>query len=190
MTTKGGGMRKMIISSAIVVALAAGAWAVVKWGTGPTGQASGAAPAVAKALWSTLEQHQGNYLPAWSDQIQEKPADPMEALTAFNELAYSVTGPGGLWRKTVPDKYFGCGENEDLPICAGFRKVQPELAKWDKFQDAINDIGDDRAAWAFLKKHSTEIDEYVRTFVPADESFTAVQATPFFEKHLAAALPK
>ncbi len=112
----------------------------------------------------------------------------MELVNAFNELAYNITGPGGLWRKTVPDKYFGCVSNEHMPICKKFKQVNETFTKWDKLQEQMLDIGDNRAAKKFLKQHQKEIEDYLRLYVPTDESFSAVQATPFFSENLAASM--
>ena len=160
----------------------------------PTGNATGSAvkprqaDALQQALWSELAKHESAYLGAYAEYFEGSPNEPLELVNAFNELAYNITGPGGLWRKTVPDKYFGCAANEHMPICQKFKETQQTFSKWDKLQAQMLDIGDDRAARKFLKSHQQELEQYLRDFVPENESFSAVQATPFFSNNLASAM--
>jgi len=188
-------MKKTLVVVAGVVVLAGAAALLYHFQQDPTGSARGssvkraaAQKALQQELWSQLSTYEGEYLGAYADQFQQRPDDPMELLTAFNELAYNVTGYGGLWRKTVPDKYFGCAANEHLPVCRKFKQVQADFTEWDKLQEQIMDIETERQARKFLMKNGGKLQAYIETFAPRDESFTAVQSTPFFQENLSAAL--
>jgi hypothetical protein len=184
-------MKKMVAVVAGVLVAVAAVLAILYSGRDPTGSARGshvtgsaAGVAMQKALWQELARYERSYLKAYSEQFTSPPDAPLEALAAFNELAYNVTGPGGLWRKTVPDKYFGCSANEDLPVCQQFKRLEPTLSKWDKLQEEINALETDQQASAFLKANGDRLKQYITTYAPVDESMSSVQATPFFQKNL------
>jgi hypothetical protein len=187
-------MKKALVGVAVVLVVGVAIWAVSNWPPTSAGKATGSVPkgkqaqGVEAALWEDLSRFEGAYLSAYAEQFEARPDEPTEVLFAFNELAYKVTGPGGLWRKTVPDKYFGCVQNEDMPICLKFKQTERTFSKWDKIQEQINDLADDKAARKFVKEHGKELQEYIRQYVPTDESFSAVQATPFFSDNLASAM--
>ncbi len=187
-------MKKVVVGVAVAVVVAGAVYAVLNWPPTPSGQATGSSirpgsdAALQNAMWEALAAHESTYLKAYSEQFQARPDDPLEVLAAFNELAYNVTGRGGLWRKTVPDKYFGCAANEELPICGQFRKLEPELSKWDGLQEQMMSIESPKEARKFLREHGREMEEYLKTYVPQDESFTAVQATPWFSRNLASSM--
>jgi len=187
-------MKKALIGIAVVAIIGVAGWAVTQWPPSGAGKATGsavkpkAAGKMEAALWDDLSQHEDTYLDAYAEYFQTRPDEPVELVNAFNELAYNVTGHGGLWRKTVPDKYFGCQANEHMPICKKFKQMQGTFSKWDKLQEKMLDVGSKREAKKFIKKHHKELEEYLRYFVPADESFSAVQATPFFTDNMASAM--
>jgi len=185
---------KLAVGAAVLVVVVAAVWTVVNWPPFGAGKATGslvkpkAGKAMTQAMWTELSKHQESFLTAYADQFQAMPDDAEEVLAAFSELSFQVTGPGGLWRKTVPNKYFGCEANEELPICGKFKAMEKTYSKWDQLQQQMMDLDSPKQASAFLKDHEKEIREYLETFVPSDESFSAVQATAFFEKNLASAL--
>lgn len=180
-------MKKWILAAAGAVLLAgvgAGLWLVRE---DPTGMALGDGGAQ-KALWNALAPS-ARFLKAYNDQLSQPPDDPMLALTAFNELAYAMTGPSGLWRKTVPKRYFGCDVDDTPPLCQEFKRLDALLAPWDQLQQRIASVPDERAARTLLRENARRFQEYVRTFVPADASLDQVQQTPFFRDHFARYLP-
>lgn len=182
-------MKKALIAAGLVVLLAAVGTGVFLARQDPTGMAVGDGGAQ-RALWDAMAPHGEQFLNAYGDQLAAPPDDPMLALSAFNELAYSITGRGGLWRKMLPTQYFGCGANQADPICGAFREAEPAMAGWDKLQARIADLPDERAARAFLRQNGAVLQEYIRTFVPRDRSLTAVRATPFFRDRFGRYLPQ
>lgn len=187
-------MKKAIVGLAVLLVVGAGVWVMMNYPPEPTGSATGSAvkprqgDALQKALWQELSKYEGEYLGAYAEYFETTPDEPLELVNAFNELAYNITGPGGLWRKTVPDKYFGCAANDHMPICKKFKEVNQTFSKWDALQEQMLDIGDNRSAKKFLKKHKKDIEDYLRLYVPEDESFSSVQATPFFTDNLSASM--
>jgi len=187
-------MKKIALGVVVVGVVVAAAWAVMNYPPKGAGQATGSAvkpkkaPPVQMAMWEELAKYESSYLGSYAEYFQNKPDEPMELLNAFNELAYSVTGPGGLWRKKVPDKYFGCSANDDLPICGKFKQVERTFSQWDKLQQEMMDIDNNKQAQKFLTDHAKEMEEYIRTFVPSDESFSAIQSTKFFADNLASSM--
>jgi hypothetical protein len=167
---------------------------ILVFGTGPTGRATGSKARAAgtetlrQELWNDLSAYEGSYLSAYADYFQSGDKDPLELLAAFNELAYKVTGAGGIWRDTVPNKYFGCEANEDFEVCVEFRKAEADLARWDSFQQAAGEVDSGFQASHFILRHGDEMREYLRTYVPASDSLSAVQATPFFSSRFAPSL--
>jgi len=127
-----------------------------------------------------MAAHEQTYLNAYAEHFQTLPEDPVELLTAFNELAYNVTGYGGLWRKTVPQEYFGCADNQDTPVCQDYIRFQSEFERWDRLQDDIGGIDTEDKARDYLQAHADELLEHIRQYVPADQSYAAVRATPTY----------
>jgi len=187
-------MRKALIGVAVVAVVAVAVWAVMNYPPKPAGKATGsvvkpkAARGMQKALWEELAQHEDAFLDAYAEQFQAMPNEAQEVLAAYSELSYQITGFGGLWRKTVPDKYFGCAANDHMPICKKFKQVHNSFSKWDKLQEQIMELDTEKQARKFLKKNGKELQEYIRYYVPKDESFSAVQATPFFSENLASSM--
>ncbi|MBM4373411.1 MAG: hypothetical protein FJ098_17270, partial [Deltaproteobacteria bacterium] len=166
---------------------------VIVAGEGLTGRATGSrvtprGPTPQQVLWEGLATYEDTYLMAYADYFQSGDSDPLELLNAFNELAYKVTGAGGIWRDTVPNKYFGCQANEDFAICVELRRSEEVLSRWDAFQEAAGAVETPLQASRFLVKHGAEMQEYLDTYVPRNDSLSAIQATSFFSSRLAPAL--
>ena len=183
-------MKRWGIALGAAVVVAAAVFAVVELRPDPTGRATGAmgASAEGRDVWAALAKFEDPYLGAWSERFAEGPADNAEVLAVFQELASNVTGYGGLWRKTVPNEYFGCAADADPPICRTLASAEKNFARWDALQETMSGIEDERAARAFLRRNRAAMLDYLQTYVPSDRSLSAVQATPFFAENLAAAL--
>jgi hypothetical protein len=158
----------------------------------PTGSARGSAvhptaeeAVLEQALWADLARYDKTYLRAWSATLGGEAGSALDILAAFNELAYGVTGRGGLWRKTVPNRYFGCDNIEDAPVCARFKELAPSFSDWDQLQQQISEIDNEAAAHRFIGRNGERLRGYIETFAPADESISSVQGTPFFKENLA-----
>ncbi len=150
--------------------------------------AKGGAVVHPNAVWQKLGEYKGTvFLKQWRENLSGDPGSATDIVDAFNELAYAVTGPAGFWRKTVPNQWLGCVENAETEPCKKVTEMQKELGQWDKIQDAISKLAPEKAA-AFLSRNSSRMLAYMDTYVPTEPSMTAIKTTPFYKKHLAAAL--
>ncbi len=140
-------------------------------------------------LWSALEPGGQTYLQEWAEELQDPPEDPLMLIDAFNEMAFAVTGPTGFWRKTVPNKFFGCKADPSSPPCMSLKKAAGDFQRWDKLQTTLGKIESSRAARRALKKHGKDMEEYLTTMVPKAEGIDGLQSTPFFNKTLAPYMP-
>ena len=139
-------------------------------------------------LWHALEPTGPVYLKEWADQLADPPDDPLQLAEAFNELAFAVTGPTGLWRKTVPNEYFGCKADPEQSVCQRLAEVTRSFERWDRLQDRISRLGTPAEARRFLKENGASMEEYLRTLVPAQRGLEALQQTPYFAANVASAL--
>lgn len=135
--------------------------------------------------WDTLEARGAVYLDAYAELFDERPDDALEVLAAFNEVAYRVTGLGGLWRREVPGTFFGCPINDHLSVCRRFVELESLFAEWDEMQQRIEEIDSERAARRFLREHGDALVEYLEYYVPAAVNLSGVLSTPLFAQRIA-----
>jgi hypothetical protein len=183
-------MKRIAIFVAVSAAIVLIAGAVLLLREDPTGMATGSPEELAshKALWEMMAPSGKDFLKAYADILPDPPDDPLLLLTAFNELAFSVTGKGGLWRKTVRNDYFGCEANQELPFCRRFSEIERYFLDADKLQARISAVDTAAQARKFIKANGNILKEYIREFVPQDRSLSSIQETPFFNKYLSASL--
>lgn len=187
--------RTAIVVTALALVVSGAAWLVLSQQGEPTGQAVGKRTS---PVWAALGEHAEMWLPNWSDALAEPPTSPLDVVEAWNELAYAVTGKTGFWRKQVAGEWLGCGgdlgealdedldDDEGAP-CAGFAALEQELASWDKLQAQARDL-EERRARAFLRRHEKKMLEYMKRYVPAEPSASAMRTTGAFNQHLAGLL--
>lgn len=153
-----------------------------------------AAPAVASAsgaaqdpdateVWQALAAYQRSYLAAWADRLRGPAPSAMEVLDCVNELMAQVTGPAGLWRKTLPQQWFGCPAAPDSDQCKRLASADAEFQAWDRFQRQLLDQRGD-AAKSWLKRNKARILGYLARYVPQTPSMSHAQGTPFYHDHL------
>ncbi len=174
---------------ALVVALLAlvggGVALVVTQGGETDGMATGK---VSKAdqLWTRLMDVKEPYLSAWMGIYDggDKPS-PTHVLEAWNEVALQVTGPGGFWRRQVPDRWMGCSQLPDSAACGSLAAAEEaEFGRFDKITSEIHDMTPKKAR-RFLAQNADAMLDYIDMYVPEDMTSPAMQKTPFFTKHLA-----
>jgi hypothetical protein len=166
----------------LVVAISTVGFLIWRYGGEPAGLATGSTKAA--VVWSHLEPFTDSYLKAYSGAFDDQPPTSMDVLEAFNELGYSVTGPGGFWRTTVPNQWMGCRVNGELPACKALSGLEPDLKKWDAFQGKIDGLSPNQAN-RFLAANHKKMVRYVKTFVPPTKSETGMKATEIYSKRLA-----
>ncbi len=165
----------------LLVVLGAGAGLVVWQGGSAEGLATGRS-AQADRMWTRLIELRDPYLDDWLGAFDKKRPAPMDVLEAWNEVALQVTGPGGFWRRQVPDRWMGCQQLPDSAACATLSMaVEGEFRKYDGFMTEIHEMKP-RGARRYLSKRYDSMMTYLDHYVPADLSSPAMQKTPFFEK--------
>lgn len=138
-------------------------------------------------IWAKLQKYKDSYLRRFLAAFDKPAPTARDTLEAFNELSFQVTGPGGFWRKDVPNHWLGCKNQPESASCAAIDTMAEEMAKWDTLSEKIVAL-DEAAAGAFLDEHATEILDYLDTMVPDDTSSAGMQKTALFEKSLKAAM--
>ena len=153
-----------------------------------TGRNGGGSQKTGK-VWSRLQAYKESYLRRYFSAFPPEKEAPTatDALEAFNELAYQVTGPGGFWRKEVPNRWLGCKAAPESASCGAIGVMGEDMARWDTLQEQIVGITD-AGAGRFLDDHAAEILTYLDTMVPEEPSSAGMQKTPLFDKHLKAAM--
>lgn len=176
----------MILGGLALVVIAVGGLITQFGGGAPAGLATGSSTKAAK-LWEAMEPYQGTYLKAYAGAFDESGPTAIEVLEAWNEIGYAVTGPGGFWRKTVPNAWFGCAVNGELGVCKALETAEKDFAKWDKVQDKISGLSEAKAS-RFLAKNHKKLAAYLTTYVPTQKSETGMKDTQFFDNNLASVM--
>lgn len=130
-------------------------------------------------VWRALNRYRRSFLVAWADKLSGPPASAMETLDAFNELMAQVTGPGGLWRKTMPREWYGCVDAPGTEQCKRLAKANEELEVWDAYQKKLL-AQKGAAAKGWLKTNKPRILAYLDRYVPLTASLSAAQSTGFY----------
>jgi hypothetical protein len=163
---------------------------------GPTGKAVGSVQRSAefveleKSMWTSLSAYKETHLQSYADKLQEAPDDPLALLQTFDTLMYSISGPSGLWRAQVPQEFFGCSANHDLPICQQLSKLEMSFLPWETLHIQLAGITTEEEAQEFLEQYGEKLKQYLSYYVPAGKTLEQVQATPFFKDQLAIFLQK
>lgn len=147
----------------------------------------GASNALAN-VWSKLGDYRGSYLRTWSQALSETGASATDAVDAFNELAFAVTGPTGFWRDTLPKKWLGCENDPESAPCAQLTSKLPDLKQWDKIQAKLGKMSETRAR-RFLGRNEVRVMAYFEHYVPDQPSESGMKATAFYRENLADVLP-
>ena len=137
-------------------------------------------------LREMLLRYDGTFLEGWRTVLEDEKAPAAELHGALMELMTSVTGPGGLWRETIPNRWLGCKSDPSTEACKAFTQAATHFKKWDAFAEKLERAPANPKR--FLVKSHGKILAYVQTYVPMVKSISGVKATPFFQDHLAATL--
>lgn len=174
--------KQVRVIMSLLVAVSTVGFLIYQYGGEPAGLATGSTKA--QSVWTHMEPYTNSYLKAYSGAFDEQPPTPMDVLEAFNELGYSVTGPGGFWRTTVPNQWMGCQINGELPACKALSALEPDLQRWDAFQAKIDGLSPKQAS-RFLAANHKKMIRYLDTYVPSAKSETGMKATALYSKKLA-----
>ncbi len=138
----------------------------------------------ARELCQRLDKYSDGFLRAWKAKLRAAQPEPMDALDAWTELAYQVTGPAGFWRKTVPQQWFGCGADAKSDQCKKLRDASGrEFKKWDQLQQTVSAVGPAQAG-SFLRRNQPKLIEYLDAVVPESANLTGMESTMFYRDFL------
>lgn len=134
-------------------------------------------------LWEAMEPYQQTWLRRYLAGTRMGEPTDHDVLLAFNDLAYQITGPGGLWRKDAPNQWWGCRAMPAQPACEVISGLGEEWRRWDALQQQIEGVRSNRAA-AFIARNERALVRYLKHYVPRRDSAFDAEATPFHQKHL------
>ncbi len=180
-------LKSLTITVALAGVLGGGGYFVWQSSQDPAGLATGRPAAHTGQVWARLQNYKGSYLRRFMGAFDKSAPTATDALEAFNELAYQVSGPGGFWRKEVPNHWLGCKAQPDSASCGAIQSIGEDMGRWDALQEKIVGLND-QAAGPFLDEHATEIMDYLDTMVPDEPSSAGMQKTRLFEKSLKSAM--
>ncbi len=140
-----------------------------------------------RALADALLKRPG-FLTGWRDKLEAPVVDPIDALDALAELMVQATGPTGLWRKTMPEAWFGCKDAPDSLQCRKLADLDSEFRKADSLHDEVTRVSRG-AAGHWLRKNDDRVLAYLDTYVPLEPSLSGIQATPLYQSRLKDAVP-
>ena len=129
-----------------------------------------------------LDRYADNYLRNWKEKLRAPGLDAMDVLEAWNELAFQVSGPGGFWRRTVPQNWWGCAGDAPADTCKKLEVATRDLGRWDRMQAAIGAI-EPQQALGFLRKQKPKLVEYLDAVVPDEANQSSMEKTQFFQAH-------
>jgi uncharacterized protein YceK len=128
------------------------------------------------------------FVKGWSDRLGGSRPSAADVLDATVEVMVQVTGPTGLWRKTVPQEWFGCRDAPDSAACQRLGEIDKDLRQVDQFQAQIAAAPRDSAA-SWLRRHQEQLTSYLDTYVPTEPSLSSLQATPYYMGKMAGVTP-
>lgn len=128
------------------------------------------------------------FIKGWSDRLGGARPSAADVLDATVEVMVQVTGPTGLWRKTVPQEWFGCRDAPDSAACQRLGEIDKDLRQVDQLQAQIAAAPRDSAA-SWLRRHQEQLTTYLDTYVPTEPSLSSLQATPYYMGKMAGVTP-
>ncbi|MCO4762057.1 MAG: hypothetical protein KC502_11170 [Myxococcales bacterium] len=131
------------------------------------------------AVWKALKPYSGTMLKNWKKALAAPPASAHDVLGAFSELMVQVSGPTGIWRRTVPHEWFGCKAQPKQEQCTKVAKASAEFAPWDRFQRAM-ERQSPKGARGWLKRNRRRLLAYIERYVPRAPNLTGIQQTPLY----------
>lgn len=128
------------------------------------------------------------FVRAWRDKLEAAYVEPIDALDALAEVMVQVTGPTGLWRKTMRQEWFGCDHTPDSSQCRRLGEMEHEFRKADALHGEVSRVSRG-ASGQWLRHNDDRVQAYLDTYVPLEPSFSGIQATPLYERNLKDVVP-
>ena len=124
----------------------------------------------------------------WQHKLEAPVIDPLDALDALAEMMVQVTGPTGLWRKTMPEAWFGCKDAPDSPPCRRVTAMAQDLHKADTLHQEVTRVTRSGSG-QWLQHNKSRLLDYLATYGPAEPSLSGVEATPYYRSKLTDVVP-
>lgn len=131
------------------------------------------------AVWLALGTYKGSFLKNWRDALAKPPESAHDVLAAFGELMVQVTGPTGIWMKTVPNEWFGCVANPKQPQCEKLKEATAEFRPWGSFRRQM-ERQSPQSARGWLKRNRRRLLGYIERYVPMQPSLSGLQQTKLY----------
>lgn len=128
------------------------------------------------------------FVRAWRDRLEVAQPKASDALDALVEVMVQVTGPTGLWRKTMPQEWFGCKDTPDSAACLKLGEIDKDLHRADQLQEQVAGAPKGSAG-TWLRRHQDELLSYLGTYVPTEPSLSSIQSTPYYMGKMAGVSP-
>ena len=128
------------------------------------------------------------FVRSWRDKLEAPALEPIDVLDALAELMVLATGPTGLWRKTMPQEWFGCRQAPDSAQCKRLTEMETDFRKADALHDEVTRVGRPQAG-GWLRRNDDRVINYLETYVPTEPSLSGIQATPLYTNRLRAVVP-
>ena len=138
----------------------------------------------AMKLWKHLMKFRGSYLSRWEPVFASGKHTACDVIDAFNDLAWAMTGPDGIWRTQAPNEWLECADKQDDPLCTKLNNHLAKFLEWDDFQESITRLEPGRAAPFFVENHD-KFYEYVDLYVLKTPTPEAMRRTKFYRFVLA-----
>lgn len=140
-------------------------------------------PGVQRDLCQRLDGYTGAYLLGWKSKLHVAKPDPVDLLQSFAELIAQVTGPGGFWRKTVPQQWYGCAADASTAPCQRIAAATSDFKKYDQLAELLVGVPPGQAS-AWLQRHNRQLLDYLDAYVPEAANLTGAQGTAFYKSRL------
>lgn len=131
------------------------------------------------SVWLALSPYRDNLLKNWRAPLRKAPATAYDVLAAFSELMVRVSGPTGIWRKTVPYEWFGCRANPKQEQCTKLKQANTEFKAWDALHRSM-ERQSQSSARGWIKRNKRRLLGYLERYVPSSPNLTGLQQTPLY----------
>lgn len=124
-----------------------------------------------------------SFVRSWRAKLETPAVEPIDVLDALAELMVLATGPTGLWRKTMPQEWFGCRKAPDSAPCKRLTEMETDFRKADSLHDEVTRVGRAQAD-GWLRRNDDRVINYLEAYVPTEPSLSGIQATPLYINRL------
>ena len=137
----------------------------------------------AEAVWKRLQRYEKTYLARWAPVFKLERRYASDLIDCWNDLAYSMTGPDGLWRTTASSVWLQCDKKPEQQVCKNLVAHDEVFQQWDVFQERISRT-EPRRGGSFLLDHIDDIEQHMDTYVMESPTPESMMNTKFYRENL------